>query len=270
MKKKIFIIFGVLFLAGLVVSLVLFFVRSAGPSGKKNAVSESGLANQAKELLAKGRLLEAKAALQKLVMEYSNSSEVTRWQEELENINIKLLFSPQVIPGSAVYEVKPGDALSKIAKAYNTTAELIKKCNGLTGDTIVPGQKIKVWSAPFNILVDKSQNTLLLKANEEVIKTYTVSTGKNNCTPVGNFKITSKLPNPTWFKAGAVVSAESPENVLGTRWLGFDLAGYGIHGTTDPKSLGKQVTQGCVRMSNTDVEELYSIVPQGTEVTIVD
>jgi lipoprotein-anchoring transpeptidase ErfK/SrfK len=52
--------------------------------------------------------------------------------------------------------------------------------------------------------------------------------------------------------------------------MGFELAGYGIHGTTDPQSLGRQVTQGCVRMANPDIEELYLITPLGTEVTIVD
>jgi lipoprotein-anchoring transpeptidase ErfK/SrfK len=144
------------------------------------------------------------------------------------------------------------------------------KSNNLDGSKIIPGRKIKVWNAPFSIFVDKSQNILLLKSDEEVVKTYLASTGKNNSTPVGTFKITNKLPNPTWFKAGAAVPPESPENVLGTRWMGFDLPGYGIHGTTEPKELGKQVTQGCVRLSNNDVEELYTIVPLGTEVTIVD
>ena len=119
-------------------------------------------------------------------------------------------------------------------------------------------------------MVDKSQNILVLKSDDEIIKTYRVSTGLNNCTPVGNFKIISKLPNPVWFKAGAIVPPESPENVLGSRWLGFDLPGYGIHGTIQPETIGQQITQGCVRMLNQDVEELYSLVPMGTEVTIVD
>ena len=127
-----------------------------------------------------------------------------------------------------------------------------------------------MWTAPFSIVVDKSQNTLILKTDEEIIKTYIVSTGINNSTPVGNFKIINKLSNPTWFKAGAVVAPNSPDNILGSRWLGFDLPGYGIHGTTDPQSLGKQVTQGCVRMSNSDIEELYAVVPIETEVTIYD
>ena len=192
------------------------------------------------------------------------------WQKKLEAINIKLLFSPALTPRSMSYQIKPGDTLSKIAKTFNTTVELIKKSNGIPNDKILPGRDIKVWNAPFTILVDKSQNILILKTDEEVIKTYIVSTGTDNSTPVGNFKITTKLVNPTWFKAGAVVPADSPENILGSRWMGFNLAGYGIHGTTEPEELGKQVTHGCVRMSNSDVEELYTIVPIGTEVTIVD
>ena len=50
----------------------------------------------------------------------------------------------------------------------------------------------------------------------------------------------------------------------------FDKDGYGIHGTTDPVSIGTQATQGCVRMLNNEVEELFDILPEGTEVVIVD
>jgi len=232
--------------------------------------SASALSRNAADFLNKGNLFEAKSIYQKLINDFSNSSEVINWQKKVEEINIKLLFSAQLTPKSILYEIKPGDTLTKIAKEFKTTTDLIKKGNGLRDDTIVPGRKIKVWAAPFSIVVDKSQNTLILKTDEEIIKTYIVSTGKNNSTPVGTFKIVNKLTNPTWFKAGIVVPSTSPENILGSRWLGFDLPGYGIHGTTEPQSLGRQVTQGCVRMSNPEVEELYTIIPLGTEVTIVD
>ncbi len=235
-----------------------------------NVASVSSLLAQAKALEAGDNLLDAKIIYQRLVSDFPNSGWVMRWQEKIEDINIKLLFSSTLTYKSIIYEIKPADTLNKIAREFKTTADLIKKSNRFSDDKILPGRKIKVWTAPFSILVDKSQNTLILKTDEEVVKTYIVSTGLNNSTPVGNFKITNKLPNPTWFKAGAVVSADSPENILGTRWLGLDLPGYGIHGTTDPQSLGRQVTQGCVRMSNPDVEELYTIVPIDTEVTIVD
>jgi len=238
--------------------------------GGGKITSSSALSSQALDYLKKGNLWEAKSLYQRLISEFPNSGEVMNWQKKVEELNIRLLFSPVLTPKSILYEIKPGDTLFKIAREFKTTAELIAKSNGINDSKIIPGRKIKVWTTPFSIVVDKSQNTLILKTDEEIIKTYVVSTGLNNSTPVGNFKIVNKLTHPTWFKAGAVVAPNSSDNVLGSRWLGFDLPGYGIHGTTDPQNLGKQITQGCVRMSNSEVEELYSIVPVGIEVTVVD
>lgn len=269
MKRKIVISLAVALLAA---GGIVFLISKIAYKGHLAAGSASvrALLAQARELEAKGELFEAKAAYQKLVNEHPESAEVTDWQKKAENLNIRLLFSPALTPKSSAYQIRPGDTLHKIAREHKTTTELIMKSNNLNDTLIIPGRKIKIWDVPFSILVDKSENILWLKSNEEIFKTYIVSTGKNNCTPVGTFKIVNKLANPTWFKAGAVVPPQSPENVLGTRWMGFDLAGYGIHGTTEPKELGKQVTQGCVRLSNTDVEELYAIVPVGTEVTIIE
>lgn len=271
MNKKILgIIIAALII--LVVLGVFVFSRINGPFPKDTAleVSLPRMLIQAKELSAKGDLSGLKTVYQKLIDNFPGSNEVVLWQKKIEEINMNLLFSPAAMPGSILYEIKPGDTLNKIASNFKTTVDLIKASNGITSDNITVGRKIKVWNAPFSIVVDKSQNILFLKSNEEIFKTYVVSTGKNNSTPVGNFKITNKLLNPAWFRTGSVVPAGSPENILGTRWMGFELAGYGIHGTVDPQSLGKQVTQGCVRMTNNEVEELYSIVPEGTEVTILD
>ena len=269
-KKLLIVIAAILVLAVVGIALNRKKGKISVSIGKTEVVSLSGLLAEAKEQEIKNNFLEAKAIYQKLIADFSNSSEVMNWQKKAEELNLRLLFSPAITPKSALYEIKSGDSLTKIANKFKTTVDLIKKSNNLTDDKILPGRKIKVWTAPFSIIVDKSQNTLILKTDEEIMKTYIVSTGKNNSTPTGNFKITNKLINPTWFKAGAVVPAGSPENILGTRWLGLNLPGYGLHGTSEPQSLGKQVTQGCVRLSNSDIEELYILIPEGTEVTIVD
>lgn len=261
----------------IIVSVLLIFMnttKTAVPQLKKsdNTIggANPGLFALLKGAQMRGNLQDIRTAYQKLISELPNSKDVSIWQKKVEELNIRLLFSPAITPKNVFYEIKVGDTLTKIAKEYNTTVELLRKSNSLSDDRIIPGRKIKVWTAPFSIVVDKSQNTLILKTGEEVFKTYIVSTGANNSTPVGTFKIVNKLLNPTWYKAGAVVPSGSPENVLGSHWLGFNLAGYGIHGTVDPQSLGKQVTQGCIRLANPDVEELYTIIPIGTEVTIVD
>ncbi|MBI4372995.1 MAG: L,D-transpeptidase family protein [Candidatus Omnitrophica bacterium] len=186
-------------------------------------------------------------------------------------LNVNALFSPAVTPDSFLYTVEPGDSLYKIAKKYNTTIELIQKSNHLESDLIQSGMKLKISKAVYSITVDKSENQLSLYSDGERLKTYPVATGKpDHDTPTGSFTIVNKLTNPTWYKAGAVVSPDSPDNILGTRWLGFSLSGYGIHGTTLPETIGTAASEGCIRMFNQDVEELYAIVPLNTTVTVVE
>lgn len=216
------------------------------------------------------QLVEAQKIYRKLIQDFPESVLIARAEEKLGNVNVALLWSPVVGDLDVVYEVQPGDTLGKIASSNNTTVEFLKKANELTTDLIRVHQKLKIPKGHFNIVVDKSQNRLLLTTNDQFVKGYTVSTGKENSTPVGTFKIVNKLKDPVWYKQGAVVPPDSPENILGSRWLGLDKEGYGIHGTTEPQNIGLQVTAGCVRMANQDVEELYAIVPVGTEVTIVD
>ncbi len=274
MKTRL-LISGIIIIAILGV-LAIFIIRTKFPFlgkgvSQENAALCSEILDQAARYEAEGNLLKAESLYEKLVRDFANSPEVGNWQKKTWDLNINLLFSPTITSGSILYEIKSGDSLAKIAKKFNTTVELLKKSNGLLNDKIITGKKLKVWTRPFNIVVDKSQNILILKSDDEVVKTYIVSTGINNSTPVGNFKIINKLVNPIWFKAGAMVPPESPDNVLGSRWMGFDVVGYGIHGTTTKdERFGQQITQGCVRMSNSNVEELFTIVPIGTEVTIVD
>ncbi|MBI3087842.1 MAG: L,D-transpeptidase family protein [Candidatus Omnitrophica bacterium] len=216
------------------------------------------------------QLVEARATYQLLLQQFPSSPLSAHSQSRLGVLNVALLFSPAVTDLDATYEVKTGDTLGKIASAHHTTVELIKKANGLKGDVIHPRQALKVPKGPFRIVVDKSQNELLLTAGNQFFKLYPVATGKDDSTPAGTFKIVNKIPNPVWYRQGAVVPPDSPENILGTRWLGLDKQGYGIHGSIDPTAVGQSVTAGCVRMTNADVEELFAIVPTGTEVAIVD
>jgi len=232
--------------------------------------TDDGLLKLGEVYEAQQQFAEARTMYQMLLDRFPDSPLIAKTQARLGNVNVTLLFSPIVTELDLMHEVKPGDTLGRIASANGTTVDFIKKANGLSSDIIRPGQKLKVPKGTFSIIVDKSQNQLLLTEDNQFIKTYTVSTGKENSTPVGTFKVVTKVPNPVWYTQGAVVPPDSQENILGTRWLGISKKGYGIHGTVDPAAIGQQVTAGCVRMTNADVEELFAIVPVGTEVTIVD
>ena len=234
-------------------------------------MSSKQLYTKAASLRQKGEALKAKQYYQEILKNYPETENIAAIQKELEALNLDVIFSQTQVPDKTViHEVVAGDTLGKIAKKYKTTVEFIQRSNNLKSDVIRIGQKLRIWTGTFNLLIDKSQNVLILKDGNEVVKVYDVATGENNCTPTGAYTITTKLIDPVWFSRGAIVPPESPENVLGSRWLGFDLPGYGIHGTTEPDSIGTQSTAGCIRMLTNDVEELYSIVPKGTSVVIVD
>ena len=270
MNKKVYMIGG----AVLVVIVLGFIISRKGgaPAAARSSdgASAQQLYLQANSFKQNGEFLKAQESYKKILNEHPDFDKMETVQKELESLNMQIILSNTPTPESVIHEVGSGDSLGKIAQKYGTTVDLIKISNNLKNDTIRMGQKLRVWTGKFSILVDKSQNILILKDGNDVVKVYHVSTGEKNSTPVGTYKITSKLVDPVWFNKGVVVPPESPQNVLGTRWLGFDIPGYGIHGTVEPDTIGQQVTAGCVRMKNQEVEEIYSLVPLGTQVTIVD
>jgi lipoprotein-anchoring transpeptidase ErfK/SrfK len=120
----------------------------------------------------------------------------------------------------------------------------------------------------YRIVVDKEKNTMRLMADGEFFTQYRIATGIR--TPTGKFRIASKLRDPVWYAHNRVVKPGDPANVIGKIWIGFDIPGYGIHGTKDPNEIGKTITKGCIRMREEDIEELFKIIPLGTEVQIVE
>ncbi|MCM8812347.1 MAG: L,D-transpeptidase family protein [Candidatus Omnitrophica bacterium] len=216
-------------------------------------------------------LLNAQELYEKFLEDFPEiGNQTSGAKKKLWDINTKIILSSLYTPDCILYTVEPGDTLAKIAKRFSVTQELLKISNGLKSDTIYYGKKLRIWTKPLQIVIDKSKNRLTLKSADQVIKIYPVATGENGGTPAGEFTITSRLENPVWFRKGEPIAPDDPRNALGTRWLGFNYPQYGIHGTIRPDLIGQQVSHGCVRMRNKDVEELYVLVPEGTKVTIHD
>lgn len=116
------------------------------------------------------------------------------------------------------------------------------------------------------IEIDILSKSLYFYENNNIIKKYPVAVGKASTqTPVGEYKVINKLVNPYYSKKK--IAGGSPQNPLGSRWMGFKPS-YGIHGNNNPKSIGTFVSEGCVRMYDKDVKELYEKVTLGTPVVI--
>ena len=269
----------IIIVGGVILGIILALsIPSKDKKSEEIALGMSFL-EKAESALSEGKLLEAKILYENAMETVENAGKLREAQERMEEINLKVILSPTIDECSTEYVVQPRDALVKIAKKFNTTVNLIKRSNNLTSDIIRLGQKLKINTCKFSLVIDKSQNLLFLKREDKVVKTFVISTGKDNSTPTGTFHIDrNKLIKPTWYKTGAIIPPDSPENILGSRWMGLggvddggvEIEGYGIHGTTKPNDLGKQITLGCVRMKNEDIEILFDIVPIGTEVIIID
>lgn len=127
--------------------------------------------------------------------------------------------------------------------------------------------------APF-LIVNKQVNQMAFINNSALQKVYNVATGASNeLTPNGLHTVLIKAVEPYYRKKN--IPGGSPNNPLGSRWIGFDAEGtngriYGVHGTNQPETIGENVSAGCIRMKNEDVEDLYSKIPIGTKIYITE
>lgn len=118
-------------------------------------------------------------------------------------------------------------------------------------------EALKIFSGT-GIVIDTAIKKLYFSSPQTQRQEYPVAVGKPETpTPTGVYKVITKIVNPG--------------GVLGTRWMGLDIPDgpYGIHGTNDPSSIGREISNGCIRMYNEDVEVLFGTVKIGTVVTIV-
>ena len=95
------------------------------------------------------------------------------------------------------------------------------------------------------IEIDKKKLYLIDNNHMNNSKEYSIASGKpSSPTPIGTFKVTDM---GKWGEG------------FGSRWIGLDIpwGNYGIHGTNKPGSIGFNVSAGCIRMRNSDIEEIY-------------
>lgn len=123
----------------------------------------------------------------------------------------------------------------------------------------INGKRVKVPYAfgPLTININKEELKLTVHSGRYWIRQYPVGLGKEDRTPAGRFSISKKVNQPV-----------SSTNVYGTRGLVLSDERYAIHGTNNPNSIGQYQSHGCIRLNNPDVEDLYAIIPIGTEVNI--
>jgi lipoprotein-anchoring transpeptidase ErfK/SrfK len=127
------------------------------------------------------------------------------------------------------------------------------------------------------IVVTRGANTLRLYRGSRLVREFRVATGQAVYpTPAGIWRIVNMQRDPWWYPPtydewakGLKPVPPGPGNPLGTRWMGLDAPGVGIHGTDAPASIGYSASHGCIRMQVPDAEWLFEHVRVGTPVVIL-
>jgi lipoprotein-anchoring transpeptidase ErfK/SrfK len=172
-------------------------------------------------------------------------------------------------PGVAVDASAMQAALTRaLADGTRTPVQLVTKA--------VPAKRTIAQFGPV-IVVTRAANTLRLYDGRKLVRTFRVATGQAIYpSPAGVWRIKDKQKDPWWYPPtydawakGLKPVPPGPDNPLGTRWMGLNVPGVGIHGTDEPTSIGYSESHGCIRMEVPDAEWLFGHVHVGTPVVIL-
>lgn len=255
-------------------------------------VTGNGPLADGKARLAAGQFLDARSVVNdSLLSGKLSDADATAAKSLLTEINQTAVFSPRVIPGDAFtssYKVKSGDSLAKIAAANGTTWELLARINHLDPKRLRYGTSIKIVHGPFFAVVTKKTFTMDIylgglpgDKDSTYVESFPVGLGKDDSTPTGVWAIGphAKLRHPTYYppEGGSPIDSDDPKNPLGGYWIALTgengqalgRTSYGIHGTIEPDSIGKQASMGCIRLKNDDIAMVFDLMSEGKSKVLV-
>jgi len=129
-----------------------------------------------------------------------------------------------------------------------------------------------------SIVVKTAERRLYYILGQEKALRFPVAVGREQRQWQGRTRVARKLRNPIWIPPAAVRKDKpylpkqvkpGPKNPLGVAVLILGDGRYGIHGTNNPNSIGREASYGCIRMHNADIMQLYAKVSVGTPVYVL-
>jgi lipoprotein-anchoring transpeptidase ErfK/SrfK len=132
--------------------------------------------------------------------------------------------------------------------------------------------------APGTVVIDTDQRYLYLVLPGHLARRYGVGVGRPGFEWSGAHTVTRKAEWPDWTPPPEMVKRQpwlpasmkgGPGNPLGARAMYLGDTEYRIHGTSEPWTIGRAVSSGCIRMRNEDVIDLYNRVKVGTRVIVI-
>jgi nucleoid-associated protein YgaU len=262
----------------------------ARPQGASPSATNAGGIAEGLALAATDPVKGRRALSEALLSGALSQMESKQASDALNKIAAQLVFTPVYNasdPYFFQYTVQAGDSLEKIVRRHKIGCDwrLVARINNIKRpEAIRVGQRLKLPKGPFSAVVTKRDYRvdLVMGAGSDrvVMASIPCGLGSANGTPTGRFRVRpgSKLLNPEWTHpvTGQHFKSDDPMNPIGEHWLGLEgieatnssLAGYGIHGTIEPESIGRDMSLGCVRLIADDVAIVWETLGDGCEVEI--
>jgi lipoprotein-anchoring transpeptidase ErfK/SrfK len=182
-------------------------------------------------------------------------------------------------------------AKEALAEKFHMTQELLEQLNP-GADFAKAGTRITVAQVGDDVLpaevalieVDKADKALrAFDAGGKLLAFYPSTIGSDERpAPEGLLKVTGVAQDPTYTfdpkrltysqpgVKGKLTLPAGPNNPVGTVWIALSRETFGIHGSDEPKEIGKKFSHGCIRLANWDAEELASKVKAGVKVSFLE
>jgi len=230
-----------------------------------------------REALARGDFIAARTTLSKALDKGLPPADEQYARNELARIAETTLFSRARLPNDPLvveHKVVPGDSMAKIVAPLGITPELAARINQIKNPQIIRlGATLKLIRGPFSAVIDKSDHRLDVFLGDIYVRSFNVGLGAGEGTPTGLWAVRNKLLNPEWIDpaTGHRYLADAPDNPIGERWIGLvglngdalGRSGFGIHGTIDAASIGRDQSMGCIRLVADDVSWVFDLLVEG-------
>lgn len=188
-----------------------------------------------------------------------------------------------------------------LAERFHTTAGFLAEINSsMDINSLQPGESLRVPNVrrPFRfdrfpsrypaagsgrnvrVTVDVTARMLQVTNDSGTIAEFPITPGSSqHPAPEGEWKVVGAVPWP-WYRYDEGVLKQGvrtqdfhnyppgPNSPVGILWAGLNKPGVGIHGTSNPDTIGRAGSHGCIRLSNWDAATFYTLIGKGTPVTI--
>jgi len=218
---------------------------------------------KAHELLALGRLDEAREKLATIVNIYPNSSSALTARRIIGEMNLDEILSTDHMEGKQVHEVKPGDSLLGIAAKHHTTIDCMMHLNSMLElPRLQPGQKMVVMPLDFRLLIEPRRGTVSLWDGGRFIRDYPVLHWGAGSKAARHGKITAK---PAEIE-GRRVLPQSADYRAAEKVIVIEAPPLQVRAWDDGENEDKPV--GTILLRPEDMEELSLLTRVGNEVEI--